>query len=365
MLLEIKLPREIDRSPAAMEMVLESMWEDVAGSFTDIFMNGAVRNWFSLEIAAIHGEVRFFIWTWPKWRHVVETRFYAQYPNAEIQEVDDYALNLHFKPGETKVGGITTSLVKEDVIPMKTYVDFELDRSEREQEQIIDPLLPVIEYLGSLGPDEFACVQILIQGHRDENFTKDIKIAHKKKHFSRDVKDAIKKIVKDSAYFETREDYPPSTLNLTKSQNEAIASIERNAAKHAYDAMLRLIFVVPADGDNKVGVAGMIGAMRQFGFVGKNTVLNGIRPKKFIPGINYPWEDFLNIKKNRNQRLHLEAFKRRSFFNVPFRHLMAKPYVLTVEELATLFHLPGREAATPTLPRIPSKKAEAPSNLPI
>ena len=35
------------------------------------------------------------------------------------------------------------------------------------------------------------------------------------------------------------------------------------------------------------------------------------------------------------------------------------------EELATLYHLPGAVATTPTLTRIPSKKSEAPANLPV
>src|SRR3989344_8485629 len=58
-LLEIKLPKNIERTPAAMEMVLESMWEDVPGSLTDVYLKGAVRNWFSLEIVSIGGEVKF------------------------------------------------------------------------------------------------------------------------------------------------------------------------------------------------------------------------------------------------------------------------------------------------------------------
>ena len=118
------------------------------------------------------------------------------------------------------------------------------------------------------------------------------------------------------------------------------------------------------EADDKNSTAGMIGSMRQFGFVGSNTVLNGIRPNKFIPGIVYPWEDFLDIRRIENQKLHLDAFKRRSFFNVPYKHMMGKPYILTVEELATLFHFPGAAVTTPTLTRVPSKKAEAPSNLP-
>ncbi len=38
---------------------------------------------------------------------------------------------------------------------------------------------------------------------------------------------------------------------------------------------------------------------------------------------------------------------------------------MTTEELATIFHIPGKVASTPTLARIPSKRSEAPANLPI
>lgn len=362
-LLEIRLPKKIEKTPAAMEMVLESMWEDVPGSLTDVYLEGAVRNWFSLEIVSIGGEVKFFIWTWPQWRQVIETRIYSQYPGVEIIEVKDYALDLIFDPAKVKVKGITTRLVKADVIPIKTYIDFGLDKTDKEPEQIVDPLVPVLEYLGARKPGEVAAVQILIQGHRKQGL-QDV-MFKPTQHFSDEVKAAVKKIAENEAYFETKEGMPISTLNLTKTQNEDIASIERNAAKHAYDTQLRLMYFTTLDADDKNSTAGMIGSMRQFGFVGSNTILNGIRPHKFIPGVVYPWEDFLDIRKIENQKLHLDAFKRRSFFNVPYKHSMGKPYVLTVEELATLYHFPGAHAATPTLARIPSKKAEAPSNLPI
>jgi len=108
--------------------------------------------------------------------------------------------------------------------------------------------------------------------------------------------------------------------------------------------------------------AGIVGSMRQFGSVN----LNGIKPLEFIPGITFPWDNFFdeNTGKHR-QRTHLDAYKRRSFFNVPYKHLMGKPFILSVEELATLYHFPGREASTPAIVRVPSKKAEAPSNLPV
>ena len=362
-LLEIRLPKDIQKTPAAMEMVLESMWEDVAGDLTNIYIDGAVRNWFSLEIVSIGGEVKFFIWTWPKWRQVVETRIYSLYPGVEIVEARDYALDLVFDPAKVKVKGISTRLVKEDSIPIKTYIDFGLDKPNKESEQIIDPIAPVLEYLGARKPGEVAAVQILIQGHRGQGF-QDVML-NPKQHFSKEVKDVIKKIAEKEAYFETKEGMPINTLSLTKTQTEAVASIERNAGKHGYDTQLRLMYYATIEADDKNATAGMIGAMRQFGYVGSNSILNGIRPNKFIPGITYPWEDFLDMNKNENQKFHLDAFKRRSFFNIPYKHLKGKPYVLTVEELATLYHFPGAHIMTPTLTRIPSKKAEAPANLPI
>lgn len=362
-LLEIRLPKDIQKTPAAMEMVLEGMWEDVPGLLSEVYLEGAVRNWYSLEIVSIGGQVKFFIWTWPKWRQVVENRLYAQYPGIEIHEAKDYALDIVFDPAKMKVKGITTKLVKEDIIPIRTYIDFGLDKTDKEAEQVVDPLVPVLEYLGARKPGEIAVVQILIQSHRGEGF-QDVLI-NRKGHFSKEVSKAVEKIVEDSSYFKPEEGKPASILNLTKTQTEAIASIERNAGKHAYDTMLRLFYTATLEADDKMSTGGMIGSMRQFGYVGFNSILNGIRPDTFIPGISYPWENPFNWKSLERQKLHLDAFKRRSFFNVPYRHLMGKPYVLTVEELATLFHFPpGETVTTPTLARLPSKKAEAPANLP-
>ena len=91
--------------------------------------------------------------------------------------------------------------------------------------------------------------------------------------------------------------------------------------------------------------------------------MNGIKPEFFSAA--HTWQDFRDINKKKNLSRFIEAFKRRSFFELPFRHLFAKPYVLTTEEVATIFHIPGTAATTPTLTRVPSKRGEAPANLPV
>jgi len=357
-LLEIKLPREIQKTPLAMELVLNGIWEDVNGTMTDVFLEGRVRDWFSLEIVSIGGQVKFFIWLLPKWRNIVESRIYAEYPGVEIFEAKDYSLDVVFDPTKINIWGITTALVKPDAYPIKTYVDYELDKEGREQEETIDPMQLMLEYLGSLKPGEQAWVQIMIQAHRKEGFTNDARI-FPKPDWREGVKTEIKKIIEEESFFPQKEGQTTLT-RLTKTQDDTIIAIERNVGKLAFNSMMRILYTAPIDIYDKMKSPGLIGSMRHF--ASKN--LNGIKPKWFS-GIDYPWRDFRDMRKRRNQRTLLDAYKRRSFFNVPYKNLNGKPYILTTEELATLYHFPGAVVTTPSLPRVPSKKAEAPSNLPI
>ena len=358
-LLEIKIPKNTDKSPAAMEMVIEGIWEDVIGTLTDVYLEGAVRDVFSLEIVSLGGEVKFFIWSFPKWKSIIESRIYTHYPGAEVVEVEDYAVKVIFNPETMNLWGITTRLVKPDAYPIKTYIDFGLDKTGKEQEEIVDPLAPVLEYLGTLKPGENAWIQILIQGHRKEGF-QDVRL-FSKPDWREGIKKEIKKIIEEEPVIKPEKGKPASLFNITETQSETIKAIERNSAKLAFDSMLRVVYVASKEIYVRTRGVGIIGSMRQFG----SKTLNGIRPHRFIPGIVYPWDDFLDIRRRYKQRTLLEAYKRRSVFNVPYRHIFGKPYVLTTEELATLFHFPGSTATTPTLTRVPSKKAEAPSNLPV
>lgn len=359
-LLEIKLPRNIEKSPVAMEAVLEGMWEPVAGSFTDVFVKGQVRDWFSLEIVSLGGEVKFFIWTLPRWKRIIESRIYAQYPGAEVAEVEDYALGVHYDPSKMRIWGVTTKLNKADAYPIKSYIDYELDKTSKEQEQIVDPIIPVLEYLGSLKPGEQAWIQILIQAHRKEGLAEDAKL-FPKPDWKGGIKKEMKKIIEKESLIEPKPDKPLLIPYMTKSQDATMAAIERNAGKLAYDTMMRILYTAPLEVYDGTKGIGLVGSTRQFGTASPN----GIRPDKFIPGINYPWEDFRDIRRKRLQRTYLDAFKRRSFFNAPYRRFLGRPYVLSTEELATIFHFPGAVATTPTLSRVPSKKVGAPANLPI
>jgi hypothetical protein len=150
----------------------------------------------------------------------------------------------------------------------------------------------------------------------------------------------------------------PGFPNPTKGQTETIAALERSVSKLAYDVGMRVMYYT-TDNQHFQGsnIALMLSLFKQFGA----NNLNGFMPDRWLAKYDYPWQDFNEIRQNGDRRKFLKAWKRRSYFHAPFKF---KPFVLNVEELATIFHFPGNVVETPTFRRIPSKKAGAPSNIP-
>ena len=80
--LELLMPREITKTPRAMEVVL-----------TTLHQKGLKDSpaWYSLEIASIGGTVHFYIVVDRDTKPGIETAVYAQYPTIEVVEVPDDA----------------------------------------------------------------------------------------------------------------------------------------------------------------------------------------------------------------------------------------------------------------------------------
>jgi hypothetical protein len=106
-------------------------------------------------------------------------------------------------------------------------------------------------------------------------------------------------------------------------------------------------------------ITGLIGSVRQY----DDNTLNTFKLGTFTD-FDYPWQDFRRMRRTSLEKAMIDAYKRRSFYYGPYRNWTQKPFILTTEELATIFHLPGGVVSTPTVGRIGSRKAEAPSNLP-
>lgn len=369
-LLEIKLPRDIVKTPLAMEAFLSTL--NLSGGESNWYLRlikGSVRPSWSLEMASFGGQVHFYIWTREMFRKIVESQLYAQYPGVQLVEAVDYTrtIDLDLEKFGTGIWGCDFKQTAEDPLPIKTYVEYGLDKIQKEPEQT-DPLANLVEFMSSINKDEYLWLQFVFRFHKGEKYHK--KNAKGKDYTWKDqAQEMIKKIRED-----TRQPYTDPTTgkeipgfpNPTKGQMEKISAIERNISKHAFDVGIRGIYLTKGK-FSVVTVLHMISLFKPFSSEGWNGINSTGWMKRFD---DYPWEVGTNRYenlKNKHRRNMIEAYRRRQFFYEPFSFGLNKDdiMVMSTEELATLFHIPSSAIASPNLGRIQSVTGEAPPNLPI
>lgn len=381
-LLEIKLPKEIFKSPRAMEFCIAGMWQPgLEKNWFEKYWKGQVRAEFSLEIISIDGVVHFFIRGKKGHKNQIEANLYSQYPGVEIHEVPDYTLPFIYNPETQAFWGSEFKLTKPDAFPIKTYVDYGMDKDPKEEFKI-DPMTPMIEFLGSLPRGNQVWIQMIIRSHKAEEKdpkktftkwkiwsswqTKDVWDFMEKKDFKwkEGAQDEINKII-DGAKGEKGADgkfVPGTGRQLTEVERETISALERSVSKPGFDVGMRLIYTAPKEIFVIQNLAGIIGGITHF-----NSHLNGFAPtngsEEFYKHFLFSWKKRTAKARDVERQDMLDAYKRRAYFYKPFKREIS--FVLNAEELATIFHMPGGVSATPTFERVESRKVNAPPNLPV
>lgn len=364
-LLEFKIPSDILKTPKAMEQVFTNLHVGPGEStFIARWITGKVRPWFSLEIASIEGDVRMYIWTWKQFRGLIESIFYAQYPNIEIHEVSDYTAGIFHEKGKTVGFGVEFKLTKPDLYPIRTYLDLELDKLPKDAEQIVDPISSVFEKLSTFGAGEQFWMQILIRQNKGPR-NRPIFWFEKPKKWTEEVQAEIDKIYEDARPKkpgddgEDEEGYPvlqPAMLTKVK-------ALERSIDKPAFDAGIRGVYIAKEGSFDGTKIASFLSILGGF----NSGQSNGFAPSGpwHVTSTDYPWQDFGGRKSFKNTSEALDAFRRRSLFHGPYDGPKHQKFVLTTEELATIFHFPSAEVRAPGLRRLASSKSEPPINLPV
>ena len=362
--LEIKLPKDTFKSPAAMEVFLQSLHNTADGSTFAQYWKGETRPWYSLELVSIEGRVKFYIWTEDRRKAGLMSALYSQFPGVEVHENGDYTKSVHFDPETMKIWAAEFKLSKPDPYPIKTYVDYGLEKDPKEEFKV-DPLLPMLEFLGSVGPNQQVWIQILIRAHKDDQ-SKPGHWFKKTDLWQDEAKELVNEILVRDEKTKTSAGEPDPETGYTrmpiisKGEQNIIEAIERSVTKLGFDVGIRALYIGKKESfDTVFGAGGILGNFKHFGTEG----LNGIKHNGDIWHLRLgdPWKDYKDIRRTRYANEALAMYKRRSYFYAPYE---GKPFILNTEELATVYHFPGSVAATPTLDRLPSKKAEAPSNLP-
>ncbi len=377
-ILEIVPPKDVFKSPEAMELVLNVFNGGGAGNWYEKYWKGELAQIYSLEIVSTEGKIHFYARMHKKFKKAFESQVYAQYPQAEVKEVEDYTDKIpssNFGSGSPiSMFAYSLKLKKDDPYPIKSYVDFGLDRAvgSLDEEQRIDPITPTLETMGSIGIGEHIWMQI--------NFRQAVKRHEVKKgdevEKGKSWTDKSKEIISTLKTAANTKDAEGKTVvgRLSKGEQQVIEAIERHRNKAGFDCGIRVLYIANKDNFNGNTISAFTAMFRQYATEDMNSFSMFDLTK--TPDA-MPWKDPFDHKVRKMKKNFLSDYKDREFFYNPFRFDKIKRYfshpdgrgengfVLSSEELATIFHLPGRVAETPNFIRIESKKGEPPANLPI
>ena len=385
-LLEIKVPKEILKTPKAMEQVFAATYADCTHgiTFLQLYLDGLLDSWYSFEIVGHAGGVHFYVYTQTKRRNVIESAIYSQYPDAEIHEVPDYVATFgSVLPNEVyDIWGTDLGLKRESAYPIRTYPYFEA----MVEEQRLDPISAITEVMSGLKDDEAIWLQFVISPS-DDDVGNDWKKEGEElidKITGRQAAEARKGIgavlidwfsnlfmapVEHPIWPDADEKAAVGVIKfLNPSEQEIVKNIDAKISKLGFETNIRFIYVDKRDSFTSANAVAVMGTIRQFNTQsgnifkpGKQLTLNkGWRPR-FIPF--YAKLHLLYVK-----RKLFSAYRDRQVGSRrvgKYRPTSAKIHTFNTEELATLYHFPITSVGAPKLRRLEAQKGAPPAGLPI
>ncbi len=373
-LLAIDIPNDTEQTPKAAENLIANLsGAHSMITFREKWQEGLLQLSFSLEIVSIEGHVQFLVHTPVQFRELVEAAVQSQYPEAEITEVEDYTKEFPDKFPDDKYNwkGGDLGPAKNHVYPFRTYLDFEhtLDSEFK------DPLALMLENMSRLGKGEQAWFQIVVKPEGfewlDECSAEVNKILGKSTSAKQSLLQKILLAPFDSLGYamksifgtnpfsttEVKKD-PKKMLDLTPEEVTKIKAIQDKKHKIGFRCNIRMLYLAERTHFKGPRLAALMGGIKQL----NSNVLNGLRPywSKWGTNNDYWFEWRRKRKVIYKQNYMMKLYKSRNIGG------SYDPFILSAEELATLFHFPSKKSiGSALLKRTESKKGEAPVNLPI
>ena len=353
---EIKLPQEVFKSPEAMEFVFTQIYNAASpDNLMETYLDGKRPLPYTFELVSRGGDVHFYATVPDKFVSGFTDNMYAQYPGVEVVKQNlDYTAEIPNDLSGISFMSFHFNKKKDEEYPIKTYIDFGLDKMPKEEEKN-DPMTPMLEMLAGIKANQQLWIQFICIAHRDKNFKNGQ--LHAEGTWESRVMEKVNKIMgRDEKKMGTIE--IESMPRLTTGERAMVESMERNAAKYAFETACRVVYISSKPFDYDGGLfSRMIRSFAQTEVKGQN-------------GLGVRWRTDFNYKMFSDPfGKRIPALKKEELKEYKLRKLNPKSSamsfkVYSAEEMATLFHLPGRVAMTPTLNRVPSTRGEAPSNLP-
>jgi len=326
--LSLSVPKENEKGPEA----AQNMFAALHGIFRDTLPQDLQPS-ISFEIIAKPQLITFYVACPSYLVDFVESQIYAQYPEVEIREVEDYT---QFSPS-SNFAFAELKTTKEDVLPIKTFPNFE-----------VDPLSSITSTLTKLHGNEQLWLQIIIKPLSDTWQKKALSWAEaiKKTGAPPKSESSIISIIKNIFSFfkdilKTFSGAPSpeasKEVQLSSSMQNAIEGAETKSTKLGFLTTIRIVCFAEDTLSAETKIQNLVGSFKQF----NTTNLNGFALKT------------LKI----NDYNELEKYKK--------RFLLKDGFILNIEELASVYHLPNVSVQTPKISWAGSKKGEPPRNLPV
>ncbi len=372
-LLEVKPPKEIEQSPKIAEAVFAALWaiHGTVGTKIEKYLQGVTQLYVSFEVVGIGGETHFLIRVPEVFKNFVEAKIYAQYPKAEIQEIEDYVYNLPsgVLGKDWDLWGTIMQLAKPDSYPIRTYEDFvEL----APKQPMIDPMAHLMEAIAKLRGGEQIWLQFVIRPTDDSWVNKGNELvgklmgrpalqksnlfAEEIASWARITRTALTELVTgkivEVAPNKKEEKKQPSMMQfLSPGERGVVEMIERKMSKKTFEARIQFVYLAKKDVFAKPNVAMVMGFFNQFATVH----LNSLKPnKQYTTKANYFFAAERALFK---KKIMLRLCQQRPFWE--------KGVILNIEELASLWHFPTISVEAPMLPVVEAKKSGPPAGLPV
>lgn len=371
-LLAIDVPKANEQSMKAVEQVLSTLHAVEYGpNRKEKYWIGFVQDLFVLEIVSIDGYIQYFIRCDDYNTDLVKGAIFAQYPDAEIVEVEDYVPNVpqHFPNDTHDMWGMELKLNKDDIYPIKTYEFFE----DKLTGTFADPMAALLEGMSRVRPGEQIWLQIIItpqnSSYRDKGIKGVESLIGKTSPRKRTILDTMVDVpvqllneasnqIFNTSLVNTGAPAEPSQgnfLNMTTGEKVVVEEVQKKMSRLLYRTKMRFIYIAKKE-IFQVGraIGPVLGAVRQFNTLDLNSIGGSIQTGTFRP-VYYLVKTRQAMRKN----------------NLMFGYRTRNPrigesmFVLSTAEIATIFHFPVMSVRAPLVSKSASKKSEPPFRLPV
>ena len=328
-LLILEIPRTNDKQ----ELAAEQMFASLHGILRDkheLRMSGGLQEHISFEIAAIGKMIRFYVWVPKHLQNFLEGQIYAQYPTVQITTADEDYTKRQFE--HSVIYTAELAMVDNEMLPIKTFQTFD-----------VDPLAGITATLAKLETaDEEVWIQVMARPIADDWHKRASKYAEGIKTgtgtFDLFGGGGAKWLLTAlGALWKPPEQGDASKpKELSERDKTRIAEIEKKSVKLGYQVKIRLAYLGESEITAKQRMQAIVGTFKQF----NSTNLNGFK-------------------------ISNTSFKRDDIAKYTSRFFIDRGYILNIEELASVYHLPHTNVETPNILWASSKTAEPPSKLPV